>query len=172
MRVTESPVAIHYNRSHICEDPLAHAFQKPSHLDLWLALQALGPNPVDCSQKTLFRCGEPCRGLYMVEEGSVSLRLSPQAGLVPAFETVGTGAVLGLAETMTGAEHKLTAEASEGARISHIDRTSFMDRLQQNHQLCLQIVQLLSEDLHSLYHRFLAMASAGPIIKSGSQLPH
>lgn len=152
---------------------MAHAFRKPSHLDLWLALQALGPSPVDCAQKTLFRCGEPCRGLYMVEEGSVSLRLSPQAGTGAAFETVGAGAVLGLAETMTGAEHKLTAEALEGARVSHIDRTSFMDRLQQNHQLCLQVVQLLSEDLHSLYHRFLAMVPAsGPGSKSGSQPLH
>lgn len=139
---------------------MAHGFQKASHLDLWLALQALGPLEVDCAQTTLFRRGEPCRGVYMVEEGSVRLVLSSLAGGSAEFETVGTGTVLGLAETMTGGEHKLTAEAAEGARVSHIDRTSFMDRLQQDHRLCLQIVQLLSEDLHSLYHRFVGMLLA------------
>lgn len=103
----------------------------------------------------------------MVEEGSVSLRLSPHAEPGTAFETVGVGTVLGLAETLTGADHKLTAEASEGARVTHIERTSFMNRLQRNHQLCLQIVQLLSEDLHNLYHRFLAMAPlSGPAARS------
>jgi CRP-like cAMP-binding protein len=149
-----------YNRSHECEESLAHSFQKASHLDLWLALHALGPSGVDCAQKTLFRRGEPCRGLYMVDEGSVKLFLSPPVNGIQEFETVGVGAVLGLAETMTGGEYKLTAEAVEGARISHIDRTSLMDRLQQNHQLCLQIVHLLSQDLHSLYHRFLGMLPA------------
>ena len=152
---------------------MAHSFQKPSHLDLWLALHALGPRGVDCAQKTLFRRGEPCRGLYMVEEGSVRLLLSPYATGAQEFETVGAGAVLGLAETMTGGEYKLTAEAAEGARISHIDRALFMDRLQQNHQLSLQIVQLLSEDLHTLYHRFLRMLpAAGPCSKSDQNLPH
>ena len=136
---------------------MAHGFQRASHLDLWLALQAMGPSGVDCTQKTLFRHGEPCRGLYMVEEGSVKLHLSPPGGGGPEFETVGAGAVMGLAETMTGGDHKLTAEAMDGARISYIDRASFMEGLQKNHELSLQIVHLLSEDLHNLYHRFLSM---------------
>jgi len=171
--VTERLGLIRYNRSRGREESLAHGFQKASHLDLWLALHALGPCGVDCAQKTLFRRGEPCRGLYMVEEGSVRLHLSPQVSGAREFETVGTGAVLGLAETMTGGEYKLTAEAAEGARVSHIDRTSFMDRLQQNHQLCLQIVQLLSEDLHSLYHRFLGMLpAASPSGEADPNSPH
>jgi len=107
------------------------------------------------------------------EEGCVRLHLSRQPGGAPEFETVGTGAVLGLAETMTGGEHKLTAEAVEGARVSHIERNALLDRLQKNHQLCLQIVQLLSEDLHSLYHRFLGMLPAAmPSGEAKPNLPH
>ena len=139
---------------------MAYGFRRAPHLDLWLALQALGPSGVDCAQKTLFRCGEPCRGVYMVEEGSVKLLLSAQSSVTTELETVGAGAVLGLAETVTGDEYKLTAEAAEGARISHIDRASFMDGLQQNPQLSLKIVRLLSDDLHNLYHRFLCMLPA------------
>ena len=157
MTVTEWPALILYNQCHGREEHVAHGFQSASHLDLWLALQALGPSGVDCTQKTLFRCGEPCRGLYMVEEGCVKLRLSLPEGGGPEFETVGAGAVIGLAETMTGGDHKLTAEAMDGARISYIDRVSFMEGLQKNHELSLRIVHLLSEDLHKLYQRFLSM---------------
>jgi CRP-like cAMP-binding protein len=162
-----------YKQCQGCEESLAYRIQKASHLNLWLALHALGPSTVDCSQKTLFRRGDPCRGLYMVEEGTVRLLLAPQVSGSPEFETVGAGAVLGLAETMTGGQYKLTAEAADRARISHIDRTSLMDRLQQNHQLCLQIVQLLSEDLHNLYRRFLSMLPvSGPSAKPSPDLPH
>jgi len=139
---------------------VAYGFQRASRLDLWLALHALGPSGVDCTQRTLFRRGEPCRGVYMVEEGSVKLLLSAQPTVNAELETVGAGAVLGLAETVTGDEYKLTAEAAEGARISYIDRASFMDGLQQNPQLSLQIVRLLSDDLHNLYHRFRCMLPA------------
>ena len=161
---------IRYNQCHGCEESLAHGFQKASHVDLWLALQALEPSTVDCANKTLFRRGEPCRGLYMVQEGSVRLLLAPHGGGSQEFETVGAGAVLGLAETMTGGEYRLTAEAADGARIGHIDRAFFLDRLQQDQQLCMKIVQLLSEDLHALYHRFIGMFPGSG--KPDPNLPH
>jgi len=173
MAVTEWPAVIRYNRSHRCEEHVAYGFHKASHLDIWLALQVLRPRGVDCTDRTLFRRGEPCRGVYMVEEGSVKLLLSGHASVTTEFETVGAGTVLGLAETVTGDEYKLTAEAAEGARVSHIDRASFMDGLRQNHQLTLQIVRLLSDDLHNLYHRFLCMLpSANPADRQGPSSVH
>ncbi len=95
----------------------------------------------------------------MVEEGRVKLLLSPETVVAREFEIVGAGAVLGLAETLTGGEYCLTAEAAEDARISRIDRQSFLNQLHHDQQLCLQIVHLLSEDLHGLYHRFRRMAT-------------
>jgi len=68
--------------------------------------------------------------------------------------------VLARAEAMTGGTYCRTAEAAEGARITCIERQSFLQRLYQDQQLCLWIVHLLSEDLHSLYHRFRRSSSA------------
>ena len=94
----------------------------------------------------------------MVEEGRVRLLLVPERPGSVSFEIAGPGSVLGLAETLSGADYKLTAEAPLGTRVTHIDRQRFLKRLSEDQHLCLQIVQLLSEDLHSLYHRVRTLA--------------
>ena len=132
---------------------MGRALRKSPHLDLWLALHRLGPTEVDCRQGTLFRQGESCQGVYLVEEGRVKLLLATETTKARELEIVGPGAVLGLAESLTGGVYRLTAEV-QNARISCIERDSFLHQLHQDQQLCLQIVPLLSEDLHSLYHSF------------------
>jgi CRP-like cAMP-binding protein len=140
---------------------MSHDLPKSRHSDLWQALHGLGPCAIDSGPKTLFRRGEVCRGIFMVEKGEVNLLLSPEPKSAHTFEIVGCGSVLGLAETMSGADYKLTAEASAGTRVTHLDRQYLLDRLYKDQHLCLQIVQLLSEDLHSLYHRFRALSPLG-----------
>jgi CRP-like cAMP-binding protein len=137
---------------------VAHDLPKSRHVDLWQALHELAPSTVDPSQETLFRRGDACRGIYMVEEGRIRLLLVPERPGSVAFEIAGPGSVLGLAETLSGADYKLTAEAPLGTRVTHIDRQRFLKRLSEDQHLCLQIVQLLSEDLHSLYHRVRTLA--------------
>lgn len=101
---------------------------------------------------TLFREGNLAESVFFVEDGSVSLTSSAQpAGL---REEAGGGAVLGLSESMAGALYKATAEVLEPARVSVIDRESLLRYLRQNCEICMQLVQLLSEDLHALYHQF------------------
>jgi CRP-like cAMP-binding protein len=132
---------------------VAHDLPKSRHVDLWQALHELAPSAVDPSQKTLFLRGDTCRGIYMVEEGRVRLLLVPERPSSVAFEIAGPGSVLGLAETLSGVEYKLTAEVPSGTRVTHIDRQCFLSHLSEDQHFSLQIVQLLSEDLHSLYHR-------------------
>ncbi len=139
---------------------MGHHLPASPHSDLWQALQELEPKPVDCRDPVLFRRGEPCRGIYIVEEGRVKLLLTSNVFDRQAFEIVGSGAVLGLAETMVGGEYRLSAEALEGARVSHVERQTFLEQMRLRQQLCLQIVHLLSEDLHSLYHHFRRMVPA------------
>jgi CRP-like cAMP-binding protein len=132
---------------------VAHDLPKSRHVDLWQALHELAPSVVDSSQEPLFRRGDACRGIYMVEEGRVRLLLAAEQPSSVAFEIAGPGSVLGLAETLSGADYKLTAEAQMGTRLTYIDRQRFLSHLSEDQHFCLQIVQLLSEDLHSLYHR-------------------
>jgi hypothetical protein len=105
----------------------------------------------------------------MVEEGFVRLLLAPE--LPDDQEVVGSGAVLGLAETMCGGDYRLTAEALQGARVTYIDRKMLLKKLHSQQQLCLQIVHLLSEDLHTLYHRF-RQATCASRRRPGSSTVH
>jgi CRP-like cAMP-binding protein len=121
--------------------------------DLWEALQSLRPVAVPCEGKPLFRCSEPSQGIYLVEEGEVRLLFSADPKRQRKFGVAGSGSVLGLSEALTGGDYRLTAEAAEGARISYIDRDTFLRHLSNNHELCLRVVRWLSEDLHHLYDR-------------------
>ena len=135
---------------------------KPLQLDLWQALHELGPVPVDATNKPLFQRGQPPDGIYLVEEGEVRLLLSSLSNAREmAFEVAGAGSVLGLSEAVSGGTYKLTAEAKAGARVSYIARDELLNFLHRDHQRCLQIVRLLSEDLHSLYYRCRCLAPGG-----------
>lgn len=133
----------------------------PLQVDVWQALRTLKPAPVKPTGEPLFRQGQPSRGIYLVEEGEVRLLLVSDIKPGQTFDVAGPGAVLGLSETMSGADYKLTAEAAAGARISFVDGKSLLQFLQKNHSVCLQIVRLLSEDLHGLYYRCRCIAQAG-----------
>ena len=125
-----------------------------SQLNLWQALHNLAPVAVESAGRPLFRSGEPPQGIYLVEEGRVRLRISPQPRSEQVFEVAGTGSVLGLSESVTGEDYKLTAEAEAGARVSYIERGVLLHCLRNDQRLCLEIVRFLSEDLHSLYYQF------------------
>ena len=137
----------------------------PLQPDFWQALRNLGPVPVEPNEKPLFRAGEPSAGLYLVEEGEVRLYLGLKSRRLESkttqpLEIAGPGSVLGMSETVTGGDYKLTAEPLPGARVSFIERTAFLNVLRQNHELCIHIVRMLSEDLHSLYYRCRCSASS------------
>jgi CRP-like cAMP-binding protein len=102
----------------------------------------------------LFSAEELPKGVYLIERGAVGLRM-PVSPLSGNFDqTAGPGALLGLSETMTGEPHKFTAEALEDSQARFIARQEFLEFLRQNQLFCLQVIRLLSEDLHMLYHRF------------------
>ncbi len=138
----------------------------PLQPDFWRALHKLGPVPLESTEKALFQAGDPSNGLYLVEEGEVGLYLEQNSRRIEskasqALEIAGPGSVLGMSETMTGGDYKLTAETLPGARVSFIERTAFLKVLRQDHELCIHIVRMLSEDLHRLYYHCRCSAPSG-----------
>ncbi len=115
----------------------------------------------------LFHYGEPTRGLYMVEKGKVNLLLSSENGAEQLFETVGPGALLGLSEAISGGTHKLTAVAANQVEVAFIPRQQMLNCLRQNPACCMQLVRLLSENLHTLYHRFQSDRRGGGKLQRG-----
>lgn len=103
---------------------------------------------------TLFQQGSAATGVYLVESGEVCILLSTGQSQRQLLEVVGPGTMLGLSESMTGEKYRITAEAGEPTTAGFIPRAEFLEFLRQHAEFCMQVVRLLSEDLHGLYHKF------------------
>ena len=106
----------------------------------------------------LFRQGMSATGVYLIEKGSVRVLLatSDQNQLL---EVVGPGALLGLSDNVAGGAYRVTAEAAEPTTAAFVEREAFMNFLGYHHDFCMQVVRLLSDNLHALYHKFRSVSA-------------
>jgi CRP-like cAMP-binding protein len=74
------------------------------------------------------------------------------------LEVVGPGAILGLSETISNEHYLVTTEAADYTTVAFIPREEFVDFLRERADFCMQVVRLLSDDLHGLYPNFAASA--------------
>ncbi len=143
--------------------------------EIWAALSKLRSPSTYGAGKLLFQYGQPTRGVYMVEKGHVDLLLSTDNGAKQLFERVGPGSLLALSEAVSGGPHKLTAVVANEAEISFVGRQELLQFMRQNPACCMHLVRLLSENLHSLYHRFQSDPRWGqqpPRVASSKQRPY
>lgn len=126
----------------------------PMPAELRSALKSMGSTQTYLKGSALFSKGQLPRGVYLVETGEVYLFLCSDTNAGSMFEKAGPGALLGLSEAVSGENHKLRAEAACSTKVSFVCREDLLAFLRRNQACCMQIVRLLSEDLHLLYHRF------------------
>ena len=108
---------------------------------------------------TLFQQGSAVTGVYLVESGEVRVLLSAGQNQKQFLEVVGPGTLLGLSESMTGEKYRITAEAGEQTTAAFVPREEFLGFLRDHGDFCMQVVRLLSEDLHGLYHKFRSISA-------------
>lgn len=130
----------------------------PSKLspDLWQALHGMKSVRVYPKGAMLFQQGGPVNGVYLVESGQVRILLPMPAeqSRHQLLEIAGPGAILGLSEAMSGDSYRVTAEAEGHTTVAFIPRGNFLKFLRDHCEFSMQVVRLLSEDLHALYHKF------------------
>jgi CRP-like cAMP-binding protein len=122
--------------------------------DLLQALQEIKTLRVLSEGTTLFQQGSSAKDVYLVESGEVCIVFSTGQCQRQLLEVVGAGSMLGLSEIMGGTNHRATAVACSAAGTSSIPREKLLSLLRGNTAFCLEIVRLLSEDLHGLYRKF------------------
>ena len=108
---------------------------------------------------TLFQQGSAVTGVYLVERGEVRVLLPSGQRQKQLLEVVGPGTMLGLSESMTGEKYRITAEAGDQTTAAFIPREDFLEFLRQHGDYCMQVLRLLSEDLHGLYHKFRSISA-------------
>jgi CRP/FNR family transcriptional regulator len=108
---------------------------------------------------TLFEQGSAVRGVFVVESGEVRILLPTGQNQKQLLEVAGPGTMLGLSESMSGDTHRITAEAGEQTTAAFIPCEKFAEFLREHGDFCMEVVRLLSEDLHGLYHKFRSISA-------------
>lgn len=111
-------------------------------------------SPHDFSSGTvLFQEGEPADGIFLLCGGAVKLSVGSSHGDTLLLRSAGPGEILGLSATLTGQGHEVTAETTIPSRLVFIQRKVFLRYLQEHSDICMQVVQSLSNDVHAAYSR-------------------
>ena len=110
-----------------------------------------------------YRRGRAVRGLFLIQKGRARITLAEHPSSL-ALHIAGPGSLLGLSETMSGCPYEASVETLEPCEIAFLRGEDFLACLRQNCNLCMQLVQLLSENLHQLYEQYRTIA--GPATRS------
>ena len=127
--------------------------------DLWQALHGIKTVRVYSKGSRLFQQGTAASGVYVVESGEVRVLLPSGQNHPQLLEVAGPGTILGLSESMTGENYRVTAEAGDHTTVGFIPRESFVGFLRDHCDFCMLMVRLLSEDLHGLYRKFRSISA-------------
>ena len=103
---------------------------------------------------TLYEQGDSANGIYLIEKGSVRVSLPTVGNQSQLLGVVGAGTILGLSDSMAGDRYRVTAQAEEPTITSFVSREGFLDFLNNHQDFCMQVVRLLCDNLHGLYHKF------------------
>lgn len=118
----------------------------------------------------LFREGQLARGIFLVCQGRVRLSVNSGAGQRIVLRVACAGEVLGLSAALSAAHYEVTAEVLENATISYLRRKELLHFLRQHCDLCMQMVNQLSEDLHVAYDRVRSVGLGRPRRSHGLQI--
>jgi CRP/FNR family transcriptional regulator, cyclic AMP receptor protein len=102
---------------------------------------------------TLFEEGRPARGIFVLCEGRAKLSVCSENGKRLTLRIAGPGAVLGLSASVSGCPYQVTAETLDNAKVAVVRRKELLKFLRTHREACLQVVHLLSQDLHAAYDR-------------------
>jgi CRP/FNR family transcriptional regulator len=103
--------------------------------------------------EALFHEGRVPRGIFVLCGGRVKLSVSSENGKRLMLRVAGPGEVLGLSATVSGKPYELTAEVLDPAQVAFIKRKDLLRFLRDHREACLQVVHLLSQDLHTAFDR-------------------
>jgi CRP/FNR family transcriptional regulator, cyclic AMP receptor protein len=103
--------------------------------------------------EVLFEEGQPARGTFVLCEGRVKLSVCSENGKRLTLRIANPGEVLGMSACLAAGQYEVTAEALDHAKVAMVRRKDLLKFLRGHREACLQVVHLLSQDLHTAYDR-------------------
>ncbi len=101
----------------------------------------------------LFAEGRPVRGIYILCDGRAKLSICSDTGKRLTFRVAGPGEVLGLGAALSNTPYEITAELLDNSQVVFVRRKELMKFLREHREVCMEVVRMLSQDLHGAYER-------------------
>jgi CRP/FNR family transcriptional regulator, cyclic AMP receptor protein len=101
----------------------------------------------------LFAEGRPVRGVYLLCDGRAKLSICAEGGKRLTLRVAGPGEVLGLGAALSNTRYEITAELLDTSQVVFVRRKELMKFLREHPDVCMQVVRMLSQDLHGAYER-------------------
>lgn len=101
----------------------------------------------------LFSEGHAGQAVFILCQGRARLSVCSESGKRLTLRIAGPGEVLGLSASLSGRPHQMTAELLDDAQVATVKRKDLLRFLHEHREVCLQVVSLLSQDLHAAYDR-------------------
>lgn len=101
----------------------------------------------------LFSEGKPVRGIFLLCDGRAKLSICAGRGKRLTLRVAGPGEVLGLGAALSNTPYEITAELLDSSQVAFVRRKELTKFLRGNPDVCLQVVRMLSQDLHGAYER-------------------
>jgi CRP/FNR family transcriptional regulator len=113
-------------------------------------IKSLGSYP---RSTILFAEGRPVRGIYLLCDGRAKLSICSDTGKRLTLRVAGPGEVLGLGATLSNTPYEITAELLDNSQVVFVRRKDLMKFLREHREVCMEVVRMLSQDLHGAYER-------------------
>ena len=131
-------------------------------LESLIDLQAIGHLKHFEAGESVLRRGYPGDKVYVMCSGRVKLTAASAEGRQLILQIAGPGDVLGLAATLQGGDHKVTAEALEPCEMKAIGRAEFLAFMERSRDVSRNTVMTMALQYEG------AMLSARRLALSGS----
>lgn len=103
----------------------------------------------------IFAQGDPCRGIYDIESGTVAIRRTDADGNSILVRLAHSGQTLGYRDYFGGHDYTASAEALRTCRVCHIDSEAVRDLLAHNPSLGLRFLERIADDLETVEESLL-----------------
>ena len=97
--------------------------------------------------QTIFYQGNPCLGVYCVEEGTVAVRKTDAAGRSVIVRMAHSGDTLGYRAFFAGEPYRASADALQVSRVCFVDRAAVRRLLDRNPMVGLSFLKHMARDL-------------------------
>src|SRR5260370_3380842 len=91
----------------------------------------------------VFRRDDPAFGVFLIQKGSISLRLETGEGKAILVRKATRDSIIGLPSTLSGGRYSLTAVTLEKSELALIERPALLELIQRDPSLGLELLRAL-----------------------------